>query len=59
MIKGKAKQKNFRLVNKKELPFYCPPKEEENWNMHPKVFLVFDAQGKASCYYCSSKYEIE
>jgi uncharacterized Zn-finger protein len=42
-----------------ELPFHCPPKDEPKWNMHPKVFLSFSDNGKASCPYCGAKYELE
>lgn len=53
------KHVSFSIVEQKDLPFHCPPKESMKWNMHPKVFLSFDANGKASCPYCGAAYELE
>jgi len=53
------KYTSITLVPKKELPFHCPPKGTEKWNMHPKVFLSFNEQGKTSCPYCGASYELE
>ena len=39
------KRSSFSLVSENELPFHCPPKEAQKWNMHPKVFLTFDEEG--------------
>ena len=43
-----SKHTSFSLVSKNELPFQCPPKEAQKWNMHPKVFLSFDGEGRAN-----------
>ncbi len=53
-------QKNvsYSIVDKKDLPAHCPPKDAQKWSMHPKVFLKFDQQGQAVCPYCGSKYEL-
>lgn len=53
-------QKNvsYSIVEKKDFPGHCPPKNAQKWNMHPKVFLKFDNQGQAVCPYCGSKYEL-
>jgi len=59
MVENQTKDKSFSLVTKKDLPFHCPPKEAQKWNMHPKVFLSFDEQGKTSCPYCGTCYELE
>ncbi len=59
MDNGKVKHKSFRIVSKEDLPFHCPPKESQKWNMHPKVFLSFDALRKASCPYCGAIYELD
>jgi uncharacterized Zn-finger protein len=56
---SQTKHKSFSLVSKEDLPFHCPPKESQKWNMHPKVFLSFDEQGKTSCPYCGDSYELE
>ena len=53
-----SKYSSFSLVSTNELPFHCPPKDAQKWNMHPKVYLQFDEQGHAVCPYCSSKYEL-
>jgi uncharacterized Zn-finger protein len=49
----------YSLVSKNELPFHCPPKEAQKWNMHPKVFLPFDKEGRANCPYCGAIYKLE
>lgn len=49
---------SFIWVEREELPVHCPPAEATKWNMHPKVFLKFDANGEASCPYCGSNYHI-
>ena len=49
-----SKPSSFRLVSKNELPFHCPPKEIQKWNMHPKVFLSFNEEGIGNCPYCGS-----
>ena len=49
----------FVLVSKKEIPFHCPPKDSETWNMHPKVFLSFSEQGKSTCPYCGANYQLD
>jgi len=59
MVDNQTKHRSFYLVASKDLPFHCPTKEMQKWNMHPKVFLAFDSQGKASCPYCSASYELE
>ncbi len=40
-----SKRSSFSLVSENELPFHCPPKEAQKWNMHPKVFLSFADEG--------------
>jgi uncharacterized Zn-finger protein len=49
---------SYFVVYEKDLPFHCPPKGVENWNMHPKVFIQFDKNGKGICPYCSADYEL-
>jgi len=53
------KHTSFSIVTKDELPFHCPPKESQKWNMHPKVFLSFGLEGRANCPYCGSIYKLE
>ncbi|SFV54948.1 hypothetical protein MNB_SUP05-5-326 [hydrothermal vent metagenome] len=49
----------FYKVTKDDLPFHCPPKETENWNLHPKVFLDLEKKGHATCPYCSAYYTFD
>ena len=50
---------SYTKVSNKELPFHCPPKDTSKWNMHPKVFLSFSENGKASCPYCGANYQLD
>ena len=59
MIVEKAKYKSFGIVTKDDLPFHCPPKDASKWNMHPKVFLSFDEEGRANCPYCGTNYRLD
>jgi uncharacterized Zn-finger protein len=43
------KHVSYNVVDESELPFHCPPKNTTSWNMHPKVFVPFDEEGRASC----------
>lgn len=52
------KHVSFSYVSSKDLPAHCPPASTQKWNMHPKVFLKFDTEGKASCPYCGSNYRL-
>jgi uncharacterized Zn-finger protein len=54
-------QKNVSciMIKKDNLPVHCPPKDARKWNMHPKVYLQFNEQGRAVCPYCGSKYELD
>lgn len=59
MIVAESFESETKLVSRKELPAHCPPKDSSKWNMHPKVFLSFDANGKVSCPYCGAKYKLD
>ncbi len=52
------KHVSFSMVKTQDLPAHCPPVEAQKWNMHPKVFLKFDAKGLASCPYCGVSYKL-
>ena len=54
-----SKHTSFSLVSINELPFHCPPKDAQKWNMHPKVFLSFDEEGRTNCPYCGAIYKLE
>jgi uncharacterized Zn-finger protein len=59
MIVEKVKFRSFGIVTKDDLPFHCPAKDSSKWNMHPKVFLSFDENGRANCPYCGTNYRLE
>ncbi len=52
------KHVSHSIVKAKNLPFHCPPKDAQKWNMHPRVFIQFDKKGKGVCPYCSANYEL-
>jgi uncharacterized Zn-finger protein len=43
-------------ITRKDLPLSCPMPSASQWNAHPRVFLTLDAEGKATCPYCSTQY---
>jgi uncharacterized Zn-finger protein len=47
------------FVGAEALPLSCPMPKTPLWCEHPKVYLNFDASGKAVCPYCGSKYCLE
>ena len=59
MNANSSKNISHTMVSKNELPFHCPPKEAQKWNMHPKIFLPFDEEGRAKCPYCGAIYKLE
>jgi len=42
-----------------QLPLSCPPRGEEVWNLHPRVYLPLAKSGEAVCPYCSTRYVLE
>ncbi len=59
MVVEKVNFRSFGIVTKDDLPFHCPAKDSSKWNMHPKVFLSFDENGRANCPYCGTNYRLE
>ena len=59
MIVAESFEGETKLVSRKDLPVHCPPKDSTKWNMHPKVFLSLDVDGKVSCPYCGAKYKLD
>jgi uncharacterized Zn-finger protein len=43
-------------VRQSSLPLACPLPDQTLWNAHPRVFLVFDALGSATCPYCGNHF---
>ncbi|MFK8013751.1 MAG: zinc-finger domain-containing protein [Marinicellaceae bacterium] len=54
-----SKGQKPRLISTSDLPLSCPTKEDQTWNLHPKVFLQFNETGEASCQYCGAQYKLE
>ncbi|MGY8874380.1 MAG: zinc-finger domain-containing protein [Gammaproteobacteria bacterium] len=59
MTQSNSPATSYVVVTKHEIPFHCPPKDSETWNMHPKVFLSFSSDGKSKCPYCGANYQLE
>lgn len=55
---GNANTQNLYTVSRKDLPLSCPTPEQKLWNSHPRVYLPIEATGKATCPYCSARYEL-
>ena len=49
------------IVNKSDLPLFCPNEKSALWCSHPRVFLpIEDAKdGAYICPYCSTRYKLE
>ena len=45
-------------VHRSDLPLSCPTPEQRLWNSHPRVYLPIEETGKATCPYCSARYEL-
>jgi len=45
-------------VTREDLPACCPPKDQEHWNMHPRVYLELTTDGGADCPYCGNHFEL-
>ncbi len=56
MLARKSPKKAVYTVAIQDLPLACPPKNQEVWDMHPRVYLSIEATGKATCPYCSAEY---
>jgi len=46
-------------IARDQLPLSCPPRGEEVWNLHPRVYLPLAKSGEAVCPYCSTRYVLE
>lgn len=46
-------------VDKKDLPLFCPAKNENLFSSHPRIFLDIKKTGKVSCPYCSATYKLK
>lgn len=43
-------------VSKADLPVCCPPKDQAQWNLHPRVYLEIKSDGIADCPYCGNRF---
>ena len=42
-----------------QLPASCPPREQAQWNMHPRVYLDFKKTNEAHCPYCGNHFILQ
>ncbi|MDH5433661.1 MAG: zinc-finger domain-containing protein [Gammaproteobacteria bacterium] len=54
----KQSNSNTFKVDAGSLPVCCPPKEQEVWNQHPRVYLDLAKNGEANCPYCGNHFEM-
>ncbi|MET1254598.1 zinc-finger domain-containing protein [Aliikangiella maris] len=45
-------------VTRKQLPACCPPRDQAQWNLHPRVYFDFKKAGSANCPYCGNRFEL-
>lgn len=45
-------------ISASDLPLYCPGPKAPLWSMHPRVYIEIEKQGKATCPYCSARYQV-
>lgn len=55
MVNSEAKA-SVITVTQADCPLSCPMPTQPLWNAHPRVYLVLDANGKATCPYCETQY---
>lgn len=51
-------QKSIINVTAAELPICCPPKDQAQWNLHPRVYLALDDLQQAHCPYCGNQFTL-
>ena len=47
------------FIYQSDLPLHCPLPSQEKWNLHPRVYLPLDEDGKAKCPYCGAEYQVK
>lgn len=55
---AKPKQAPVIKVKDSDLPVHCPMPDQTLWSQHPRVFMAFDKEGRASCPYCGNRYQL-
>ncbi len=47
------------IIDEEDLPVFCPPKNSEQWQLHPRVFLPLNKINReANCPYCGMHYHL-
>ncbi|MEZ2721240.1 zinc-finger domain-containing protein [Paenalcaligenes hominis] len=57
-VPNAQQQSETHFVTEADLPVYCPPPNAPLWNMHPRVYIEIEKEGRASCPYCSATYQL-
>ncbi len=55
----KTPSSQVHSITRNDLPLSCPLPSASQWNAHPRVFLMLDEEGKATCPYCSTVYILQ
>lgn len=55
---AKPEQAAVITVNESDMPVACPMPDQTLWNQHPRVFMAFDDDGRASCPYCGNRFQL-
>ena len=58
VAKQSAEKQEVIKVKDSDLPLHCPMPDQTLWNQHPRVFMAFDKEGRASCPYCGNRYQL-
>lgn len=57
-VENSTNNKPVIQVTKDALPACCPPKEQEHWNQHPRIYLDLKTGAQAACPYCGNRFEL-
>ena len=53
-----VKKSTIHYIDESDLPIFCPPKEDQLWNQHPKVYLPISPGEIVCCPYCGNKFSL-
>lgn len=60
MNHSQQKQDKVIFVDKKSAASVCcPPKEQQFWNKHPRVYLAVAEKGEVTCPYCGNIFRLK
>jgi len=54
-VSNSSNEKTTISVTSSE-PVCCPPKDQDHWNQHPRVYLSLEKNGEANCPYCGNHF---